>query len=263
MNSGDVKEALAKRWPDDQYIRIEEAPQDAARQGRKIDLLVVSLWQSRGYALDVVEIKVSMSDWKRELDNAAKADWWWRHVDRFWVAVPAGIADKVREDLPSTWGLLACTADGAHPVVKAPKHTAEGLSWQTCIGLFRASANAGAAALDRAYQRGRDDGWKQGKKQAEFEGGIGQTGDRLVKLQQQVDEFKAASGVDLTTPWQWADAARLVKAIEDWSHFPDSAVRDLERAAKEYARQGKALGEVAGQVRGLFSGASYTQEETP
>lgn len=46
-SSTEMREALASRWPDSEYLVIPEAPEDAARQGRKIDLLVISLWGSR------------------------------------------------------------------------------------------------------------------------------------------------------------------------------------------------------------------------
>src|SRR3990167_5377151 len=100
LTSRDVLAGLHGRWPDDQYMFVEEAPQDSSRQGRKIDALVVSLWKSRGHELDAVEVKISASDWKRELDNPEKADWWFEHTNRYWIAVPTVLAAKVRAELP-------------------------------------------------------------------------------------------------------------------------------------------------------------------
>src|ERR1017187_4991640 len=94
MSAAQVRDALLGRWPPSEYVSIPEAPQSSDRQGRKIDVLVVSLWRSRGHEIDAVEIKVSVSDWRRELKQAEKADWWWRHADRFWLASPAPVAAK-------------------------------------------------------------------------------------------------------------------------------------------------------------------------
>jgi hypothetical protein len=116
--------------------------------------------------------------------------------------------------------------------------------------------------LERARRGGFDEGWRKGKSQAEYEAGADRVADRLAKLQQQVDEFQTVSGVNLSEPWRWGDIATLIKTIDGWARFPDAVVRDLERSAKDYARQGKALGEIAGQVRDLFSGAGYSQEAT-
>lgn len=67
MNAQTIRDALTRRWPDSEYLHIYEAPLDAWRQGTKIDVLVVALWQSRGYELDAVEVKVSYSDWRNEV----------------------------------------------------------------------------------------------------------------------------------------------------------------------------------------------------
>lgn len=72
---------------------------------RRIDLLVVGLWPSRGYGIDAIEIKVSKADYQREIANPAKADPWWACSNRFWIAAPSTtVADPA--DLPPGWGLL-------------------------------------------------------------------------------------------------------------------------------------------------------------
>ncbi len=106
MTAGDIRDALYRRWPPDQYLTLTEAPDGPDRLGRKLDLLAISVWKSRSYQFDGVEIKVSVSDWQRELKQGEKAEWWWAHVHRFCLAVPAAIAAKVAEDLPTGWGLL-------------------------------------------------------------------------------------------------------------------------------------------------------------
>lgn len=73
MRAADVRRALSKRWPDERYLLIEEAPLDSGRQGTKIDVLVLGLWRSDGLGLDAVEVKVSYSDWCKE----------WRRVEWF------------------------------------------------------------------------------------------------------------------------------------------------------------------------------------
>src|SRR5687768_6592624 len=118
MTAVEIRQALLNRWTPDKYLVINEAPQTPDRMGRKLDVVVISLWRSRGYELDWIEIKCSTSDWKRELDNPAKADWWWQHVHRFWIAAPVEIASRIRETLPSGWGLLACSEHKTQELVK-------------------------------------------------------------------------------------------------------------------------------------------------
>jgi hypothetical protein len=71
---------------------------------RTFDGVAVSLWPSRGYAIDVFEVKVSRSDWMRELKDPAKSEAAWEIGDRFWICATAGVVDPT--ELPHGWGLI-------------------------------------------------------------------------------------------------------------------------------------------------------------
>lgn len=167
MIAAEVRAALVARWPDDQYLTIPEAPDGPTRTGRKLDLLVVALWASKGYEIDGVEIKVSIGDWHRELRDPLKSHYWRARVHRFWIAVPVPLAVRVRRELPAGWGLLACSAGGGALVVTKPAKTApRALTWPESVGLMRASADAGFAALERARRAGYQDGLIHGRTEA-------------------------------------------------------------------------------------------------
>jgi hypothetical protein len=213
MRADEVVACLLKRWPSTEYVSVEEAPTSADRQGRKLDLLVASLWRSRGFELDGIEIKVSLSDWKRELVNAEKADWWWRHVHRFWMAVPADIAFKVREDLPTGWGLLSCgPVDSpertAAVIVKPAQHEAQPMPWSTVLGLLCASG-AGFNALQRAEQHGYERGREVGEKEAQLRSSDDALREKYEKLYAKVEAFQETSGLDIEHLWEIKSAANL------------------------------------------------------
>lgn len=205
VTAAHVREALRRRWPDSEYLTINEAPDGPDRMGRKLDAVVVSLWRSRGYTLDGVEIKVSTGDWMREVNNPGKADWWWKHVDRFWIAVPVAIAPKVRQLLPDTWGLLATNGAGCQVVVQAPKHQAEPLTWPQCVGLLRATADAGPGALARAEDRGYRRGVEVGKLAAVTQGTEARGLALHDELRAQVAAFEKASGIRISDRWPGAE----------------------------------------------------------
>lgn len=248
MTASDVRACLSSRWPDSEYLVIPEAPQDAARARRKIDLLVVSLWQSRGYQLDAVEIKVSMSDWKRELDNPAKADWWWSHSHRFWLAVPAVMVPKVQPDLPVTWGLLACDGGACKAVVKAAKRDAEPFTWQSTIGLLRAAADAGFGALQRARDAGYQDGVKRGRMEVERETGDAYIRKQLDDLRQKVEAFQQASGVDIAQTWDAGELGRAFALATDWRLDPTRAADRLGKFGEQVAAEAKRINELAKEL---------------
>jgi hypothetical protein len=71
----------------------------------RADAIHVGLWASRGYTVDVCELKTSLSDFKRELDDPAKAEAWWKHSNTFWIVAPS-TAIAPPEMLPKGWGLM-------------------------------------------------------------------------------------------------------------------------------------------------------------
>lgn len=227
--AADVREALLGRWAPAEYLSIYEAPQDSGRQGRKLDVVVVSLWESRGLELDGVEIKVSMSDWKRELDNPDKADWWWKRVHRFWIAAPAEVAKKIKPQLPTNWGLLSVGANGVRVAVQpTPNRTPEPLAWGTTVGLLRATADCGVNVLARAEQIGYDRGYKVGEANAARHSGDEHLRHRLQELTDTVAEFEKASGLKITG-WQGGERiGQLVAMVQAAKRSPDITMRQAD-----------------------------------
>lgn len=166
MDCISVRESLSLHWAAEEYLHIDEAPDSSDRQGRKLDRLVFSLWRSRGFEIDGIEIKISLSDYQREIQNASKADWWWSHVNRFWIAVPEALVTKIKlNELPPSWGLLGCHEKGCRVVRKAIKHDREEMPWTTVLGLLRAASGSGFSQLQQRYNRGIDEGRARSKKE--------------------------------------------------------------------------------------------------
>ena len=73
--------------------------------GRTADFVAVDTWTSSRFAVHGVEVKVSRSDWLRELKDPSKAEAVRAWSNFWWLAVPH--RSVVRDDeLPAGWGLL-------------------------------------------------------------------------------------------------------------------------------------------------------------
>jgi hypothetical protein len=83
---------------------------------RTFDAVVVGLWPSRGHDLHVLEVKVSRSDWRRELAKPDKAEDAAKVADRFSVVAPRGVVDVA--ELPATWGYIEVSG-GTETVVES------------------------------------------------------------------------------------------------------------------------------------------------
>lgn len=94
-----------------EYAFLTHVRNDAAfNANRSFDAVVLNLWPSRGLALEVFEVKVSRSDWQRELAKPEKAEDACTFADKFWIVAPTGCVKP--EELPPTWGLIEVTGDG-------------------------------------------------------------------------------------------------------------------------------------------------------
>jgi hypothetical protein len=72
--------------------------------GTTIDALALHLWPSKRHVLHAYEVKVSRSDWRRELAQPHKSAPWLAVADFFTVVAAPGIVRV--DELPEGWGLL-------------------------------------------------------------------------------------------------------------------------------------------------------------
>lgn len=209
MDASHVKAALRDRWPSSENVTIEEAALDTMRQGRKADFVAISCWQSRGYEVDVVEVKVSYGDWQRERDKPSKADSWWKAANRFWVACPAKLVERIRPELPSGWGLLAVSEAGAaKALVPAIRTDRETMSWPQTIALLRSAQNAGLGSLRRAESKGFTRGFEAGKAEAPLVAQSQAASDELAAgLRDLLETFEKETGYCIHGRWQLARLA--------------------------------------------------------
>ncbi len=90
----------------DRYVRAEHVRASAGFDRRTADFIVFDTWASSRFAIHGVEVKVSRSDWLRELKDPTKAEPFMAWCTHWWLAVPDRSMVKP-DELPSGWGLLA------------------------------------------------------------------------------------------------------------------------------------------------------------
>jgi hypothetical protein len=123
----------------DRYVRAEHVRAKAGFDCRTADFVAVDTWASSNIAIHGVEVKVSRSDWLRELKDPWKAEEFVPFTNYWWLAA----ADKsiVRDDeLPEGWGLLVPRGGKLTAVKKAPRREAQPLPLARMAALLRAVA---------------------------------------------------------------------------------------------------------------------------
>jgi hypothetical protein len=130
------------RWAFATHVR----DQAGWHASRTLDAVAMDTWMSSGLALHGYEVKVSRSDWLRELAEPAKAEAFLRFVDYFWIAAPKGI---VREgELPDGWGLLETTGRALRCSVKARRGESKPLDRSFVASLLRAATRRALPTTD-------------------------------------------------------------------------------------------------------------------
>lgn len=163
MKTTDIHELLRQRYSmtvgnGPRYVLAPEVRNQAGFGGyfgdgrlRTADLLVMDTWQSGPVRLIGHEIKISRSDWLRELKDptkaapfiAATAEWWLVVSDR-----------KIVKDgeLPQGWGLMAPAGDTLRAVVPPARKPQPEIPTGMLAALMRSVYGVGRAELEKAKQ---------------------------------------------------------------------------------------------------------------
>jgi hypothetical protein len=125
---------------------------------RTCDYVAMDLWPSKGLALHGHEIKISRSDWLRELAEPEKAAEFIPYMT-YWWAVASGPRIVRDGELPDGWGLMVVRGGLVTVATAAPKRDAKPMERTRIAALLRAVAQT-AAYLERreAQARGTQDG---------------------------------------------------------------------------------------------------------
>lgn len=119
LNTQHARAMLRARYPSPEWALMEEVAPSTGGGTRYADAVAVGLWASRGHAVHGFEIKVSRSDWLRELKDVKKAEAVFAYCDHWWIVAPKGVVKD--GELPLTWGLLEVRAANLTQIVAAPR----------------------------------------------------------------------------------------------------------------------------------------------
>lgn len=218
---------------------------------RYADFAALQTWASRDHAFHVFEVKVSRSDWLRELKDPGKADPMAKYANHWWLAVAN---DKIVQpgELPTGWGLLipeVYRGKLRYKVVEAaPARTPEPFSKGLVLSMARhvqsqlehvvpkseidaRIRDASAQAVERALARDPTRNVEQ----------------RLHEYERIVTAFEEASGVSLRVPWGKTEdiqnIGRAVQLILQAGDVQGVALRALVDAEERVKRQLKLLKE--------------------
>ena len=111
LSSKDLRGLIRRRFDDNgQFVVLEEVSCGTgyARAGR-VDMAVFNLWPSKGLTRMAFELKISRSDFTRELLNPEKNKWAKECFHEFWFVAPTDVIKE--EELPEGAGWMRPNGD--------------------------------------------------------------------------------------------------------------------------------------------------------
>ncbi len=218
---------VAKRFPSPAFAYLTQVRNGtgfARKQDRTADAIAVSCYPSRGLYLIGVEIKVSRSDWRKELADPQKAADMQKYCRYWYIAAQKGVV--LLGELPSNWGLIECDKT-ARIKIPAPKLECKPLDMLMFCSILRNATDGFVPATEvtaRVNERLEE------VRQAERD----RLQYKLNELQEMVSDFESASGVCLKDSWNAGHIGDAVKIIRE--HGVEQAVTTARRMRDEHSR---------------------------
>lgn len=211
-NEGDMLQLIRAKFQEPEYAVLYKVTDGTGSNYSRIcDAIAVNLWPSRGNAVHGFEVKVSRTDWTRELKNPAKADAIACYCDYWWIVAPEGIVQD--GELPPTWGLLCPFGRGLKIYAKAPKLNAQPLDKLFISAMLRRATEDMvpksniAAELHAKYVEGQAAAERHAEAHADAHAKANKI--QLERLTKALADFELQSGVKIG---EW-DAGRIGHAV--------------------------------------------------
>lgn len=234
-----VMELLKGPFPAPAFVLLPQVRNGTGyvrKKNRTADAIAVSAYPSRGLYLVGIEIKVSLSDWRRELaepEKASEIQKWCRH---WYVAAPKDLIPH--GEIPANWGLIECTSRSAKAIVKAPPLNPEPPDMPLVASILRAAASV----YDCYIPQGSVDAAVESRVQSIIDTEMAMRDRELKYIRERVEKFEMASGVRIDH-YDSGNVGEAVKMVLAGQHLKlKSSLEYLQREATRIAEGcGKAI----------------------
>lgn len=223
---------------------------------RSLDVVVVNTYPSKGLLFEGIEIKVSKSDLRTELQNAEKHAVFFENLDYFSLACPASILDM--DIIPKKWGVYVVNDKGELRTKRKPlalhDEARKTLTRDFTVAFIRAFALRGSGILhdnelyskkiSEEYQRG----FESGKKSA--------SSPHHQRRLDELKKFEEITGVNIGDWYGTEEQARLFKCLVDVeannaARLVSDSINTLERVIKELKKSEKELKQFPEEVKSV------------
>jgi hypothetical protein len=206
MRTADVNAALRARFCAPEWALFFEVGDATGAQHRRwADAVAMNMYPSRGTEIHGFEVKVSRSDWTKELKTPEKSGPVQQYCDRWWIVTPAGIVKD--GELPPTWGHYEVSSGGKIvQKVAAPKLVSRAF----VASMLRRASGADAETVNALVHKQVEEARAHDRKHVDRE--VESRTREHENLRKQVKEFEESSGLVISN--RWTDGKELGNAVK-------------------------------------------------
>lgn len=249
LTTADVHAALRLRYTQPEWALLFEVGASTGWAGRYADAISMNMYPSRGLAVHGHEVKVSRSDWQRELKNPDKAERISRYCDFWWLVTLPGIVKE--GELPHGWGLMELHGKSLRVVTKAAERETVPLDRGFVASLLRQTHKIDTATVNALVEAGLEQRTSllDDRHRRELHRAL----EEKKLFDEQMVKLKAECGVDLRDCLAierlagWIKLARQLNLTSDHGSLR-RALREVESAQGELQKAQGALTSALAEV---------------
>lgn len=254
ITAKDVLALLRERYSNGgEWVCASEVQRTTGWSDRRYDFVAMNCFESTGQKIEVVEIKVSKSDLRHELEESEKHTVIFDEIDYYSLAAPAEIIDM--RLIPPKWGVYAYQ-DGKLVTKRKPLHLHD--EYKTTVSrTFAASFMRAAIAqnmektlLYDEKQKSFDEGFKKGRESCGFSANEREEFERLRKEDRRVQDILWSLGLysilgkseEAKSKVEWLKKAKRIVETLDVGNLNCSlnnmkmALEEMENTMQEFKK---------------------------
>jgi hypothetical protein len=218
FNTPQVNAMIERKYAENgEYIVLFDCPDVVGtKQERRCDAVALGMWSRTGYKIHGFEVKVSRSDWLRELKQPKKSDPFIDKCDSWWL-VTGNLNIAKPEEIPEYWGWLNATGSGLRIMRPARPIESNGdgvlISRKWAYSLIQRAHRGSIEEIGKEVIKRLDVAMVQEKERLEADYARRNKDyyeNMYIALKKRVDDAEAASGLQLEG-WRFGEPAQVGK----------------------------------------------------
>lgn len=233
LSESQIVDLIEKKYPLPAWVVLTQLRDGTgfATKGQSADAFAFGVWPSRGLEIHGFEVKSWRNDWLRELKRPDKAEFFFKHVDYWWLVSDQEVA-KI-EEIPSNWGWMEVSGRCLKIKKQAPKFEGVTIDRLFLMSIMRGVSTAYVPREDlkklvdiekKQWQKEQEESVKDELKEAE-------------RRMKNIEDFEKITGLQIDKPWsedRGKKVGELVNLVLEsnlsWT------LKDIRRGALEVGR---------------------------